>query len=128
VDVQPGKRPVCSTEFLVLRSREPFGRAFVYCLCRFQGFRRELEALVTGTSKSHQRVRPTAVLGLRVVAPSQDVVREFERLAAPLLERTLLARRELSTLAALRNALLPKLVSGELWIEDARAELEPVQR
>lgn len=57
VDVQPGERAVCSTEFLVLASKMPFTREYVYCLLRSQRFREAIQSLVTGTSKSHQRAQ-----------------------------------------------------------------------
>jgi type I restriction enzyme S subunit len=54
-----------------------------------------------------------------VVAPPADVMQAFERLARPLYERIVQCARESSTLAALRDSLLPKLISGELRIRDA---------
>ena len=119
VDVQPGERAICSTEFLVLVPRPPHGRSHVYCLARSQSFRQELEGLVTGTSKSHQRAQASSILAMAVVRPSEPLLMRFEKAAEPLLLRTLKCRRESRTLAALRDALLPRLISGELRIEDA---------
>ena len=118
VDVRESDRAVCSTEFLVLRPRPPAGRAFIYCLGRCPGFRMALEGLVTGTSKSHQRAHAASILSLPVVRPVQELMRAFERQAGPLLARALDSRRETRTLAALRDALLPKLISGELRVKD----------
>jgi len=119
VDVEPNDRAVCSTEFLVLRPRPPAGRGFAYCLARSRLFRRELAGLVTGTSKSHQRAHAVPILGLSVVRPSEGPIEAFEREAGPLLARTLKCRRESGILAALLNALMPKLTSGELRVKDA---------
>ncbi|MCE7894730.1 MAG: restriction endonuclease subunit S [Sorangiineae bacterium PRO1] len=119
VDVESDARAICSTEFLVLAPRVPYGRAFVYCLARSPLFRQELEGLVTGTSKSHQRAQAGGILGLTAVQPPDALGRAFEEAAALLLERTLVCRRESRTLAALRDALLPKLISGELRVKDA---------
>ena len=47
------------------------------------------------------------------------LLREFGRIAGPLHERTANIARESRTLAALRDTLLPKLISGELRIPDA---------
>ena len=116
IDVQPGDRAVCSTEFLVLAPRSPYGRTYAYCAMRSPSFRRELEGLVTGTSKSHQRAQPSAILGLAIVRPLPALSTAFERIAGPLVDRTLACRRESRTLVALRDALLPKLISGELRI------------
>ena len=119
VDVQSGERGVCSTEFLVLRPRSPFTRSFIYCLARSPLFRQQIEGLVTGTSKSHQRAQVDSLLNLAVVVPSSSVVAAFHRTADHLLVRTLQCRREANTLASLRDALLPKLISGEVRVNSA---------
>ena len=119
VDVRPGERAVCSTEFLVLSARPPITRSFVYCLARSPLFRQQIEGLVTGTSKSHQRAQADSILNLAIVAPPSSIVDAFDRSAESLLMRTLECRREASTLATLRDTLLPKLISGELRVKDA---------
>jgi type I restriction enzyme S subunit len=124
VDVKPDDRAVCSTEFLVLRPKPLYGRAYVYCLTRSPLFRQRIEGLVTGTSKSHQRVQPSAILELATIKPSAPVVTAFDRAAASLLDHSLECRRESRTLAALRDALLPKLISGEIRVKDAERFLE----
>jgi len=51
-----------------------------------------------------------------VVTPSADMMRVFEELARPLYERIVESARESRTLAALRDTLLPKLITGELRV------------
>jgi type I restriction enzyme S subunit len=119
VDVRSGERAVCSTEFLVLRARSPFTRSYVYCLTRSPLFRKQIEGLVTGTSKSHQRAQVDSILNLAVVVPPSPIVSAFDHCAAGLLARTLECRRESLTLSALRDTLLPKLISGQLRVKDA---------
>jgi type I restriction enzyme S subunit len=121
VDVRPGQRAVCSTEFLVLRSRPPFTRSYVYCLARSPLFRQQIEGLVTGTSKSHQRAQVDSILNLIAVIPPSPLVVAFERCVGNLLARTLDCRCESRTLGALRDTLLPKLISGELRVKNAEA-------
>ncbi|MFZ1640105.1 MAG: DUF559 domain-containing protein, partial [Candidatus Contendobacter sp.] len=60
------------------------------------------------------------------VTPPRDVVTNFERLLAPIDNRLEVNDRESRTLAALRDALLPKLISGELRIQHADKFLETV--
>ncbi len=124
VDVCSGEHAVCSTEFLVLRARPPFTRSFLYCLARSPLFRQQIEALVTGTSKSHQRAQVDSILSLVVVVPPSSIVAAFDRSADSLLARTIECRRESRTLAALRDALLPKLISGEIRVKDAERFLK----
>jgi type I restriction enzyme S subunit len=80
-------------------------------------FRQQIEALVTGTSKSHQRAHADAVLGLSAIRAPGPIIKVFDKCASSLLQRTLACRRENRTLVALRNTLLPKLISGELKVE-----------
>ena len=54
-----------------------------------------------------------------VLDPGGPLLREFGRIAGPLHERTANIARECRTLVALRDTLLPKLISGELRIPDA---------
>jgi type I restriction enzyme S subunit len=52
------------------------------------------------------------------VVPPRDLVVEFERRLAPVDDRIEVSEHETQTLAALRDALLPKLISGELRVVD----------
>lgn len=119
VDVDASERAICSTEFIVLHPRRPFGRAYIYCLVRSQEFRQKISSLVTGTSKSHQRAPTPATMAIPVILPPTPAVEVFEQLAAIWLDRSLACRRESRILASLRDALLPKLSSGQLRIKDA---------
>ena len=124
VNVDLSECAVCSTEFLVLRARPPFTRSYVYCLARSPLLRQQIESLVTGTSKSHQRAQTDSILNLAVVVPPSPLVRVFDRFSASLLVRTLECRNASHTLATLRDTLLPKLLSGELRVKDVEQSIE----
>ena len=119
IDIEADERAICSTEFLVLHARPPFQRSYVYCFARSPLFREQVESLVTGTSKSHQRAQAKAVLSVHVMYPSAPAVHAFNQQAAPLLDGVLAYRKEAITLAAQRDVLLPRLVSGEVGVGDA---------
>jgi type I restriction enzyme S subunit len=63
---------------------------------------------------------------LQVVVPSPPVELEFDRLVGPIIERLRAALFENRTLAATRDTLLPKLMSGELRVKDAAEIVEAV--
>ncbi len=54
-----------------------------------------------------------------IVVPPGSILGAFDQVVRPIHERVVTNERESHTLAALRNALLPKLISGELRIGDA---------
>ena len=53
------------------------------------------------------------------MVPNSAVLRAFSRLVGSLLARIAQDDRESRTLAALRDTLLPKLISGDLRVKDA---------
>jgi type I restriction enzyme S subunit len=57
--------------------------------------------------------------GVSIAMPKDDVIAMFEDKTGPLLERVLLNIHESRTLAATRDLLLPKLMSGEIRVKDA---------
>jgi hypothetical protein len=66
-----------------------------------------------------RRRRFGTVLGLSAIRAPALFIEAFDKCASTLLERTLTCRRDARTLAALRDTLLPKLISGELRVKDA---------
>lgn len=61
---------------------------------------------------------------IALVAPTPAVMSKFDDLVRPLHNRIVVSVRESRTLAALRDALLPKLISGELRVADAERLIE----
>jgi type I restriction enzyme S subunit len=61
---------------------------------------------------------------VHVAVPSVATVEAFEEEVKPILDRIREALVESRTLATLRDALLPKLISGELRVTDAERFLE----
>ena len=60
----------------------------------------------------------------RVVVPPKSVTKAFTFQTRPAVDHIIASTHESRTLAALREALLPKLISGELRIEDAKRIIE----
>ena len=105
-----------STEYIVMRPKPPLPNEFAYCLARSTGFREFAIQNMTGTS-GRQRVPAKAFSELLIPAPSKDVAGSFGMFVQPLIARAGETVRESRALAALRDVLLPKLVSGELRVD-----------
>jgi type I restriction enzyme S subunit len=120
------RRPVASTEFLVALPHEAkgVGAAFLFCFALSDSVVDYLASHASGTSNSHQRVRPDDFLDFRVALAQSDVLLAFDRVAGPLLRKSGQARRESKRLAGLRDTLLPKLLSGEIRIPEAEQAIE----
>jgi type I restriction enzyme S subunit len=78
---------------------------------------------MTGSS-GRQRVPAESLSHFQVVAAPRPIAELFGRLIKPPFARASAASKESRTLAALRDTLLPKLISGDLRIRDAQRWLE----
>ena len=72
------------------------------------------EGLVTGTSKSHQRVQPESMMKLAVNLPDKELMECFNQIVANVLERKNTCTVEAQQLSTIRDVLLPRLINGEL--------------
>lgn len=111
-----GRRQVASTEFLVVVPKDEWARAFLWCQFRQPLFADDMAQRASGTSGSHQRVKPSDFMSMAVVQPSSHVVEAFATLVVPKLRLIEGNRAESRTLAETRDALLPKLLSGEVRV------------
>lgn len=59
--------------------------------------------------------------------PPNDLVMQFEAMCGPIDDRILQNEHESRTLAALRDALLPKIIRGEIRVKDAERFLEEIK-
>ena len=97
---------------------------YVYMYLRSSGGQQALLANMSQTGVPAIARPTTSVKAIRLVSPSKPVLEAFGNLVEPLCRRQDQAISDTRTLAALRDALLPKLVSGELRIRDAEGLLE----
>jgi type I restriction enzyme S subunit len=106
-----------STEFIVLRPRVPLPAEYGYLLARSEAFRSFAIAKMTGTS-GRQRVPVDAIASFFTALPPSVIVEAFAAVIQPSFKRISAAHRESRMLANLRDALLPKLISGEIRVDD----------
>ena len=104
-----------STEYIVLKPQPPLPDQFAYCLARSARFREFAIQNMSGTS-GRQRVPPTALSGFLMVVPPRCLATRFGEVARSLFEGASNAGHESRTLAALRDTLLPKLISGDIRV------------
>ncbi|EST27076.1 hypothetical protein M877_17540 [Streptomyces niveus NCIMB 11891] len=113
---------LASTEFLVLEPQNGVSAAELWAVLSQPGLFGNLAANATGTSKSHQRVRPAEVMTSVVVDPRE--LGDARGQVGALADRVMQARNESRTLATLRDTLLPQLMSGKLRVRDAEKIVE----
>jgi len=117
------QRLVASLDVLVIRAKSSLmTRSFTYLLCTTDTFAEHTYAHTTGTTVLH--LAKETVPSFRLPLPTAKLIQAFDRFAAPTLTRIQQAELESELLAALRDALLPKLISGEMRVKDAERFLK----
>jgi type I restriction enzyme S subunit len=113
-----------STGFAVLRPRAAQYAGFVYLAATAADNIDALQHLADGGA--YPAVRPEIVAATSIVRPDDKLLGRFSLAVRPLLAKLAESEQESLILAALRDALLPKLISGELRVKDAEPFIERV--
>lgn len=116
---------ICSTEFLINIPKSYFSIEYLYGLFSSQPFQDRFTSMVTGTSSSHQRIKPEYLLDMDIQIPPQKIVLEYTETIQPLMQKVRQNILESRTLANLRDSLLPKLMRGEVRVRPFREQDAP---
>ncbi len=115
--LNPADSLIASTGFAVLTPKDG-NWGFLHALATRPEFGQELGHLADGGA--YPAIRPEVVGSRQALIPNSfHVIAAFDRIAQPLFLRAEMNRSESRTRAAIRDALLPKLISGELRVADA---------
>ncbi len=115
---------VASLDTLILRPRESSStRSFLYSLGRTQRFVAHTYAHTMGTTVLH--LSREAVPSFLLPRPPRQLIAHFDALASPMIERIRSLEANTATLRELRDALLPRLLSGELRVSLATPAATP---
>ena len=91
-------------------------KAFTYFMFYDLNFRTKLEQISTGAAQ--QNLSPVEMGKLNMIRPSSDVLDGYARLCNPMVEEMILLFKKNSILQKTRDILLPKLISGEVDVEN----------
>ena len=115
---------LCSTDIVVLGARKPKWSAFVLACVSSSAFVAHTSQTATGTKMP--RTSWQAMRRYELGRPTDTMASEFQRTVSPMLRRIVSNIHESRTLTALRDALLPKLISGEIRVPEVARALESV--
>jgi type I restriction enzyme S subunit len=89
-------------------------RAYTYFLFRQPQIKQLLEEMGKGTAQPN--LSPIETSNMELIIPDEEKLIEFSVMATPLLNKMLFNKKSIQTLTALRDTLLPKLMSGEVRV------------
>ncbi|GMO38462.1 MAG: hypothetical protein Ta2B_18100 [Termitinemataceae bacterium] len=115
-----GRNMAMSQTSYALVGKEGYSQFFVYCLTQ--------EIVNTLKNKANGAVFDAIVTRdfdtEIVIIPLSDTVKRFAEIVSPMFEQILLNTKQSSTLAAIRDILLPRLMSGEIEVTSKMSKEE----
>jgi type I restriction enzyme, S subunit len=117
--------PMTSNEaiaHLVMDQRKLVSNKYLYCFMRGYDY-----YSLASTSSIATAVNSDSIREISVLLASQELQRSFEKQVSPLLEKVRSQLEESRTLAAMRDLLLPKLMSGEIRLREAEKLIKQVE-
>lgn len=106
-----------STEFIVMRGTTKVHYSYVACLARENNFRLHAIQNMVGSS-GRQRVQNSCFDSFYIAVPTPSVMSLFAGKVSSYFDKMYCCNMENKSLTNLRDTLLPKLISGELSLED----------
>ena len=89
---------------------------FIYCTLKQPEVYGEV--VNRGQGSAQPNISASDIMSIPCVIPSQDAINDFNNMSQPLFDLIIRNQRENQNLSELRNALLPKLMSGELDVSN----------
>jgi len=104
-----------STGFAVLRPKSVAYREYVYLATTSKENIEWFAHLADGAA--YPAIRPEIVISSEIARPPDEILEKFSTIAKPLMDKIASNDEQSRTLAALRDALLPRLMSGEVKVK-----------
>ena len=121
-----GRCRIASTEFMVLKPVGDISLEYLHALICSEPFTDEFAGLATGTSNSHQRVKPPDFLRIKMTMPPPKLIDAFANITNPWMQAFRCNAAETATLSALRDCLIDPLLLGELSLTEAERAVTAV--
>lgn len=107
---------ICSTEFQIVLPKKKQHLYFLYGWLTLNDNYNEIASGVGGTSGSHQRIDPNTIYDFQCPIVAETVIENFSIQIEPVFKKQVINETQIRTLTALRDTLLPKLMSGEVRV------------
>jgi type I restriction enzyme, S subunit len=111
---------VTNNSLVIELSDAPFNRYFVELYLRYL----TLEEFTSGSAQPQMTI--ANMDAVKILLPNSNILYRFGNIAAPVFAKVYANEIENQALALLRDALLPKLMSGEIRVKDAEKTVEAV--
>ena len=109
---------VVSTKFMVIRPKKTFSPFILYLILKSQAAIDEFNIIAESRSGTFPQITFESIKRYPILIPSKQKQNEFDNLLIPIMEKVKINHQQIQTLTKTRDELLPKLMSGEIRINE----------
>ena len=110
---------VVSTKFMIINPKEKILNKLLYRILTMQSSVDHFDMIAEGRSGTFPQITFDAISEMEIILPPLNIQQDFQDIITPLELQQDELYLENQTLTALRDTLLPKLISGEVRVKDA---------
>ena len=118
-DVYNEQNCICSTEFMPFVPINDAERPYLYVFFGLKNAQSEITKRATGSTGSRQRVKPAEIAAMPILVPPKILRKQFCSLNRESYLKYTENMKNIRDLISAREALLPKLLSGEMRVSEA---------
>lgn len=112
---EPKENLVVSTGFCVISCKN-ISPHFVYLFLTTNEMTEYLHSIAEGSTSTYPSLKPSDLEKIEFLIPPREKLNDFEKLATNIFQKVKSNQTQIRTLTALRDTLLPKLMSGEVRV------------
>ncbi|WP_289060340.1 restriction endonuclease subunit S [uncultured Zobellia sp.] len=105
---------VVSTKFMIIRPKDDFSAHILYLLLKNQNTVNEFNVIAESRSGTFPQITFDSISDFPVIIPTKEFQNQFKKILRPLMEKERINHQQIQTLTKTRDALLPKLMRGEI--------------
>ena len=109
---------ICSTEFQIVKPQNDQWLYFLYEWLTYKENYDEIASGVSGTSGSHQRIDPKVIFENECPIVDDSTIEQYNAKVKPLFEKIKTNQQQILSLTAQRDTLLPRIMIGEVKINE----------
>ena len=100
----------------MFKEKIAYGNLFMYLLLSSDTYQTTIQNSALGSAQPN--ISASAIESIRAIIPTPELIEKFGRIINPMFEKILDNLAENDTLKNIRDSLLPKLMSGEIDVND----------
>lgn len=112
-----------NTSVVRFRPKKKDHYGFMYGYLKSDTFIRQVEMYASGAAQ--QNFGPSHLNLMQILKPKDELLAQFEKIVIPLFDQIYAIRSATRNLQATRDALLPRLISGKLFVEHLDIQFPP---